>query len=40
MLVNMAFHSGRVLHLEEGAAQRDRQFAEHTSDGKKTIPDK
>ncbi|EPE08666.1 salicylate hydroxylase [Ophiostoma piceae UAMH 11346] len=42
MLVNMAFHSGRVLHLGEGAAreERDRQFAEHTTDGKKAIPDK
>lgn len=42
MLVNMAHHSGRVLHLGEGAAreERDRQFAEHGSDGKKAIPDK
>ncbi|CAK7228085.1 hypothetical protein SCUCBS95973_006761 [Sporothrix curviconia] len=42
MLVDMAYHSGRVLHLGEGAAreERDRQFAAHGADGKKAIPDK
>lgn len=42
MLVDMAFHSGRALHLGEGAAreERDRQFAAHRADGKKAIPDK
>ncbi|KAL1902612.1 hypothetical protein Sste5346_001054 [Sporothrix stenoceras] len=42
MLVDMAYHSGRALHLGEGAAreERDRQFAEHKADGKKAIPDK
>ncbi|ERS97723.1 hypothetical protein HMPREF1624_05894 [Sporothrix schenckii ATCC 58251] len=42
MLVDMAYHSGRALHLGEGAAreERDRQFAAHRADGKKAIPDK
>ncbi|OAA55345.1 Aromatic-ring hydroxylase-like protein [Niveomyces insectorum RCEF 264] len=42
LLVDMAAHAGRVLHLGEGEAraERDRQFAAHKQDGTTAVPDK